>query len=143
MLPLDEVVAAAQAAKEQGATRFCMGAAWRAPKDRDLDAVEDMVKAVKALGLETCATLGMLEEAQAEVNLRRSAEYEAEKARQQAIVDAQTAPHPGTGLATTIGNPEDFVGLNSMGDPVDSAGNVLPFFCFSFPFLILQSPWRR
>lgn len=67
-----------------------------------------------------------LEEAQAEMNLRRSAEYEAEKARQQAIVDAQTAPHPGTGLATTIGNPEDFVGLNSMGDPVDSAGNVLP-----------------
>lgn len=66
MLPLEEVVAAAQAAKEQGATRFCMGAAWRAPKDRDLDAVEDMVKAVKALGMETCATLGMLEEAQAE-----------------------------------------------------------------------------
>ena len=66
MMPLDEVVAAAQAAKEQGATRFCMGAAWRAPKDRDLDAVEDMVKAVKALGMETCATLGMLEEAQAE-----------------------------------------------------------------------------
>lgn len=66
MMPLDEVIAAAQAAKDQGATRFCMGAAWRAPKDRDLDAVEDMVKAVKALGMETCATLGMLEEAQAE-----------------------------------------------------------------------------
>jgi len=66
ILPLEDVVAAAQAAKDQGATRFCMGAAWRAPKDRDLDAVEDMVKAVKGLGLETCATLGMLALEQAE-----------------------------------------------------------------------------
>ena len=65
MLPVAEVIAAAQAAKDQGATRFCMGAAWRAPKDRDLDAVEEMVKAVKGLGLETCATLGMLQEQQA------------------------------------------------------------------------------
>jgi biotin synthase len=65
MLPVAEVMAAAQAAKDQGATRFCMGAAWRAPKDRDLDAVEEMVKAVKGLGLETCATLGMLQEQQA------------------------------------------------------------------------------
>jgi biotin synthase len=65
IMPLDEVLAAAQAAKDQGATRFCMGAAWRAPKDRDLDSVEEMVKAVKAMGLETCATLGMLEEQQA------------------------------------------------------------------------------
>ena len=66
MLPVEEVIAAAQAAKDQGATRFCMGAAWRSPKDRDLHAVEEMVKAVKALGMETCATLGMLQEAQAE-----------------------------------------------------------------------------
>ena len=66
MMPVEEVIAAAQAAKDSGATRFCMGAAWRSPKDRDLDAVEDMVKAVKALGLETCATLGMLKEEQAE-----------------------------------------------------------------------------
>ena len=66
MMPVEEVVSAAQAAKDSGATRFCMGAAWRAPKDRDLDAVEDMVKAVKALGMETCATLGMLKEEQAE-----------------------------------------------------------------------------
>ncbi len=66
MMPVEEVVAAAQAAKDSGATRFCMGAAWRSPKDRDLDAVEDMVRAVKALGLETCATLGMLKEEQAE-----------------------------------------------------------------------------
>jgi biotin synthase len=66
MMAVDEVVEAAKAAKESGATRFCMGAAWRSPKDRDLDAVEDMVKAVKALGLETCATLGMLKEEQAQ-----------------------------------------------------------------------------
>ena len=66
MMAVDTVVAAAQAAKDSGATRFCLGAAWRAPKDRDLDAVEEMVKAVKGLGLETCATLGMLKEEQAE-----------------------------------------------------------------------------
>ncbi len=66
MMAVDDVVAAAQAAKDSGATRFCMGAAWRSPKDRDIDAVEDMVKAVKALGLETCATLGMLKQEQAQ-----------------------------------------------------------------------------
>jgi biotin synthase len=66
MLPLDEVVAAAQTAKENGATRFCMGAAWRGPKQRDLEPVIEMVKAVRALGMETCATLGMLKEGQAE-----------------------------------------------------------------------------
>ncbi|SFV12418.1 biotin synthase BioB [Pseudoduganella namucuonensis] len=66
ILPLDTVLAAAKAAKASGATRFCMGAAWRAPKDRDLDHVEAMVREVKALGLETCVTLGMLAEGQAE-----------------------------------------------------------------------------
>ena len=66
LLPLDEVVAAASAAKENGATRFCMGAAWRGPKARDLAPVLDMVREVKALGLETCCTLGMLKEGQAE-----------------------------------------------------------------------------
>jgi biotin synthase len=66
MLDLDEVVAAASAAKAAGATRFCMGAAWRGPKDKDLDRVVDMVGAVKALGLETCVTLGMLKDGQAE-----------------------------------------------------------------------------
>ncbi|GAB6066738.1 biotin synthase BioB [Methylothermus subterraneus] len=65
LLSLEEVVAAAQAAKANGATRFCMGAAWRAPKDRDLERLAEMVAAVKALGLETCMTLGMLTEAQA------------------------------------------------------------------------------
>ena len=66
LLPAADVVAAAGAAKLAGATRFCMGAAWRGPKRRDLDAVLAMVRGVKALGLETCATLGMLKEGQAE-----------------------------------------------------------------------------
>jgi len=66
LMPLDEVVAAARRAKENGATRFCMGAAWRGPKARDLEPVLDMVRAVKALELETCCTLGMLKEGQAE-----------------------------------------------------------------------------
>jgi len=66
MLALDVVVAAARAAREKGATRFCMGAAWRGPKQRDLDRVVEMVKAVRGLGMETCATLGMLKEGQAE-----------------------------------------------------------------------------
>jgi biotin synthase len=60
LMALDTVLAEARAAKSAGASRFCMGAAWRSPKDRDLDAVCDMVEGVKALGLETCATLGML-----------------------------------------------------------------------------------
>jgi biotin synthase len=66
LLPLDEVVAAARAAKAHGATRFCMGAAWRGPKARDLEPVLEMVREVKSLGLETCCTLGMLKEGQAE-----------------------------------------------------------------------------
>jgi len=66
LLPVDEVVAAAAAAKAAGATRFCMGAAWRGPKERDLAPVLSMVREVKALGLETCATLGMLRDGQAE-----------------------------------------------------------------------------
>ena len=66
LLDVAEVVEAAKAAKDAGATRFCMGAAWRGPKDKDLGAVVDMVKEVKALGLETCVTLGMLKPGQAE-----------------------------------------------------------------------------
>jgi biotin synthase len=66
MLSLPEVAAAAAAAKAAGASRFCMGAAWRGPKDRDLEPVLAMVREVKALGLETCATLGMLKDGQAE-----------------------------------------------------------------------------
>ena len=61
----DAVVEEARVAKAAGASRFCMGAAWREPKERDLDAVCDMVGGVKALGLETCATLGMLTQGQA------------------------------------------------------------------------------
>ena len=66
LLEIDAVLEAARAAKAAGATRFCMGAAWRGPKQRDLDPVLDMVREVKALGLETCATLGMLKDGQAE-----------------------------------------------------------------------------
>ena len=65
LLAVEAVVAEAHAAKASGASRFCMGAAWRAPKDRELQSVCDMVAGVKALGLETCATLGMLTAAQA------------------------------------------------------------------------------
>src|SRR5690606_30580262 len=63
---LEAVVAAAKAAKEQGAQRFCMGAAWRSPTERQLDDVLAMVSAVKELGMETCVTLGMLKAGQAE-----------------------------------------------------------------------------
>ncbi len=66
LLEINAVLDAARAAKAAGATRFCMGAAWRGPKQRDLDPVLDMVREVKALGLETCATLGMLKDGQAE-----------------------------------------------------------------------------
>jgi biotin synthase len=66
LLSCDDVTAAARAARASGATRFCIGAAWRGPKQRDLEEVVEMVRAVRALGLETCATLGLLREGQAE-----------------------------------------------------------------------------
>ena len=66
LLPVEQVVAAAKAAKANGATRFCMGAAWRGPKQKDIEPVAQMIREVRALGLETCATLGMLQEGQAE-----------------------------------------------------------------------------
>jgi len=66
LMNTSEVLAAAAEAKASGSGRFCMGAAWREPKDRDLDAVCEMVAGVKALGLETCMTLGMLTESQAD-----------------------------------------------------------------------------
>ena len=62
LMPLDQIVEAAKKAKAEGAGRFCMGAAWRSPKDQDIQAVSEAVSAVKALGMETCATLGMLNE---------------------------------------------------------------------------------
>ncbi|MBI1238117.1 MAG: biotin synthase BioB [Alphaproteobacteria bacterium] len=86
LMPVEDVVTAAKAAKDGGAQRFCMGAAWREPKDRDMPALLDIVRAVKALGLETCMTLGMLTDAQAQAlgdagldyynhNIDTSAEY--------------------------------------------------------------------
>jgi len=65
LMAVEDVLAAARRAKENGATRFCMGAAWRSPKDRHLDAIAEMIRGVKALGLETCVTLGMLDAHQA------------------------------------------------------------------------------
>ena len=65
MMALDDVLAAAREAKDNGASRFCMGAAWRSPKQRDLEPVLKMIAEVKAMGLETCATLGMLKDGQA------------------------------------------------------------------------------
>ncbi|MCF7969847.1 MAG: biotin synthase BioB [Methylococcaceae bacterium] len=64
LMPIEEVLKAAKNAKDQGASRFCMGAAWRSPKDKDVDRVVEMVKGVKAMGMETCVTLGMLTDEQ-------------------------------------------------------------------------------
>jgi biotin synthase len=66
LMAVEAVVAEAQRARDSGASRYCMGAAWREPKDRDLDAICDMVEGVKALGMETCMTLGMLTAEQAQ-----------------------------------------------------------------------------
>ena len=67
LMAVEQVIEEAKAAKETGATRFCMGAAWRSPKDKDLPYVAEMVREVKALGMETCMTLGMLKEEQAQM----------------------------------------------------------------------------
>lgn len=66
LMPICDVLQAAQQAKDNGATRFCMGAAWRKPKDSDIERVVEMVQGVKALGMETCVTLGMLTDSQTE-----------------------------------------------------------------------------
>lgn len=66
LLPVGEVIEAASAAKAKGASRFCMGAAWRNPTDKNLERVIEMVEAVHGMGMETCITLGMLSEAQAQ-----------------------------------------------------------------------------
>ena len=66
LMEVERVVAEARKARDAGATRYCMGAAWRNPKPRDMEAVVAMVKGVKALGMETCMTLGMLDRAQSE-----------------------------------------------------------------------------
>ena len=75
LMPLDKVLAEARAARDGGASRFCMGAAWRSPKDRDLDRVCGMIEGVKALGLETCVTLGMLTEPQAQKLKKAGLDY--------------------------------------------------------------------
>ena len=66
LMSVEEVTRAAKAAQDAGATRFCMGAAWRAPKDRDIEKMTELIGAVKGLGMQTCATLGMLQPHQAE-----------------------------------------------------------------------------
>ena len=66
LMSVEEVTQAAMAARDAGATRFCMGAAWRAPKDRDIEKVAELIQAVKGLGMQSCATLGMLESHQAQ-----------------------------------------------------------------------------
>lgn len=75
MLSLEKVVSTAKEAKNQGASRFCMGAAWRAPKQRDIVKITEIISAVKALGLETCATLGMLKPGQAEQLSKAGLDY--------------------------------------------------------------------
>ncbi|MBE1160130.1 biotin synthase BioB [Dyella acidiphila] len=75
LMSVESVVARAQAAKSAGASRFCMGAAWRSPKDRDVEQVAEIVSAVKALGLETCATLGMLSDTQAQTLKQAGLDY--------------------------------------------------------------------
>jgi biotin synthase len=75
LMSVEAVVARAQAAKNAGASRFCMGAAWRSPKDRDVDQVAEIVSAVKGLGLETCATLGMLTDTQAQTLKQAGLDY--------------------------------------------------------------------
>src|SRR5690242_11361357 len=75
LLSVDAVLAKAHEAKAAGATRFCMGAAWRSPKDRDIPKIAAMVGAVKALGMETCATLGMLTATQADALKHAGLDY--------------------------------------------------------------------
>ena len=75
LMAIEEIVDAAREARDNGATRFCMGAAWRNPKDRDLEQVAQAVAEVKALGLETCATLGMLTGEQARTLAKAGLDY--------------------------------------------------------------------
>ena len=75
LLPVVDVIKAAQQAKQQGASRFCMGAAWRSPKDRDIVRVVEMIQEVKALGMETCVTLGMLTETQTQALKEAGLDY--------------------------------------------------------------------
>ena len=71
LLDVETVLASARVAKSRGASRFCMGAAWRGPKPRDIEKLQELIRAVKDLGLETCGTFGLLEEGMAE-DLKRA-----------------------------------------------------------------------
>jgi biotin synthase len=75
LMQIEQVIEAAKAAKASGSSRFCMGAAWRSPHDRDIPAIEAMIKEVKSLGLETCMTLGMLSENQADTLSEAGLDY--------------------------------------------------------------------
>jgi biotin synthase len=75
LMQIEQVIEAAKAAKASGSSRFCMGAAWRSPHDRDIPAIESMIKEVKSLGLETCMTLGMLSENQADTLSEAGLDY--------------------------------------------------------------------
>ncbi|MEK6424019.1 MAG: biotin synthase BioB [Burkholderia gladioli] len=75
LMDVDAVLDAARAAKANGATRFCMGAAWRSPKERHIEPLAEMVRGVKAMGLETCMTLGMLDDGQAEALSEAGLDY--------------------------------------------------------------------
>ncbi|WP_323119695.1 biotin synthase BioB [Burkholderia alba] len=75
LMEVDAVLAAARVAKESGASRFCMGAAWRNPKDRHLEPIKEMIRGVKEMGLETCVTLGMLEDHQAKALSEAGLDY--------------------------------------------------------------------
>ena len=75
LMEVDAVLEAARAAKQSGATRFCMGAAWRSPKERHLEPIKEMIRGVKAMGLETCVTLGMLEDDQAKALREAGLDY--------------------------------------------------------------------
>src|SRR5712671_6793439 len=81
LMEVERVVAEARKARDAGATRYCMGAAWRGPKDRDMDAIVAMVKGVKALGMETCMTLGMLDLGQARRLGEAGLDYRSEERR--------------------------------------------------------------
>jgi biotin synthase len=75
LMDVDAVLTAARVAKDNGATRFCMGAAWRNPKDRHLEPIKDMIRGVKEMGMETCVTLGMLEAHQAQALSEAGLDY--------------------------------------------------------------------
>ncbi|MCK4493236.1 MAG: biotin synthase BioB [Methylococcales bacterium] len=75
LMPIHEVLEAAKKAQTEGASRFCMGAAWRQPKDKDVERVVEMVQGVKALGMETCVTLGMLTDAQTKTLKKGGLDY--------------------------------------------------------------------